>query len=274
MIFRNADEAGVARLNDWAAAEGWNPGPDDAAAFHATDPEGFFLAFDGAGPVAGISVVNHSESFAFLGLYLCLPQWRGRRIAFALWQHALVHAGGRTVGLDGVPAQQSNYAKSGFARTGETRRWTGVIEGRGSEALRPVAAGDLPALVALDAAANGIEKSRFLSRWLTDTATRRTLVLDRDGPQGFVTARICRSGIKIGPLVARDDADAVTLLHGAPALFPGEPAMVDVPDTMPGLTRHCEGLGLTVPFVTARMYRGPAPLPGPFVTAVATLELG
>jgi GNAT superfamily N-acetyltransferase len=221
MIFRNADEAGVARLIDWAAAEGWNPGPDDAAAFHATDPEGFFLAFDGAEPVAGISVVNHSESFAFLGLYLCLPQWRGRRVAFALWQHALVHAGGRTVGLDGVPAQQSNYAKSGFVRTGETRRWTGVIEGRESEALRPVAAGDLPALVALDAAANGIEKSRFLSRWLTDTATRRTLVLDRDGPQGFVTARICRSGIKIGPLVARDDADAVTLLHGARRCFRG-----------------------------------------------------
>lgn len=274
MIFRTADEAGVARLIDWAAEEGWNPGPDDAAAFHATDPEGFFLAFDGEEPVAGISVVNHSETFAFLGLYLCRPEWRGRGVAFALWQHALAHAGGRTVGLDGVPAQQANYAKSGFVRTGETRRWTGAIGGRPSPALRPVAARDLPALTALDAAANGVEKPAFLARWLTDTPTRRTLVLDRAGPQGFVTARACRTGIKIGPLVARDDADAVTLLHGAAALFPGESAMVDVPDTMAGLTRHCKGLGLTVPFVTARMYRGPAPVPGPFVTAVATLELG
>ena len=274
MIFRTADEAGVARLIDWAAEEGWNPGPDDAAAFHATDPEGFFLAFDGEEPVAGISVVNHSKSFAFLGLYLCRPAWRGRGIAFSLWQHALEHAGGRTVGLDGVPAQQANYAKSEFVRTGETRRWTGVIEGRASSDLRPVRAGDLSALAALDAAANGVDKGRFLALWLTDTATRRTLVLDRDGPQGFVTARACRTGIKIGPLAAQSDADAVTLLHGAAALFPGEPAMVDVPDTMAGLTRHCEGLGLTVPFVTARMYRGPAPVPGPFVTAVATLELG
>lgn len=274
MIFRNADEAGVARLIDWAAAEGWNPGPDDAAAFHATDPEGFFLASDGAEPVAGISVVNHSESFAFLGLYLCRPEWRGRGIAFALWQHALEHAGGRTVGLDGVPAQQAHYAKSGFVRTGETRRWTGAIEGRASGNLRPVRAGDLTALAALDAEANGVDKAGFLALWLANSATRRTLVLDRDGPQGFVTARACRTGVKIGPLVARDDADAVTLLHGAAALFPGESAMVDVPDTMAGLTRHCEGLGLTVPFVTARMYRGPAPVPGPFVTAVATLELG
>ena len=29
---------------DWAAAEGWNPGHDDATAFHAADPEGFFVA--------------------------------------------------------------------------------------------------------------------------------------------------------------------------------------------------------------------------------------
>jgi GNAT superfamily N-acetyltransferase len=274
MIFRTADAGGVARLIDWAAVEGWNPGADDAVAFHATDPQGFFLAFDGEGPVAGISVVNHSESFAFLGLYLCLSEWRGRGIAFALWQHALAHARGRTVGLDGVPAQQGNYATSGFVRTGETRRWTGMIEGRSSPALRPVATRDLPALAALDAAANGVPKPAFLARWLSDTATRRTLVLDRDGPQGFVTARACRNGIKIGPLVARDDADAVTLLQGAAAMFPGEAAMVDVPDTMTGLTRQCEGLGLTVPFVTARMYRGPAPVPGPFVTAVATLELG
>jgi hypothetical protein len=28
---------------DWAAAEGWNSGLDDAAAFHAADPDGHFL---------------------------------------------------------------------------------------------------------------------------------------------------------------------------------------------------------------------------------------
>jgi hypothetical protein len=70
------------------------------------------------------------------------------------------------------------------------------------------------------------------------------------------------------------DAEAVTLLHGAAALFPGETAMVDVPDRVPGRSAPCEGLGLSVPFVTARMYRGRPPEPGPFVTAVATPDLG
>ena len=59
-----------------------------------------FLAFDGEKPLAGISVVNHSDSFAFLGLYLCLPEWRGRGIAFALWE-ARGHIGIRLAGEPG-----------------------------------------------------------------------------------------------------------------------------------------------------------------------------
>jgi len=91
---------------DWAAEEGWNPGPEDAAAFHAADPEGLLIAEVAGEPVAAISVVNHSASFAYLGLYLCRPAWRGRGIGRALWLEGLAHAGGRTVGLDGVAAQE------------------------------------------------------------------------------------------------------------------------------------------------------------------------
>ena len=58
---------------EWAADEGWNPGVEDAEAFLAADPEGFFVTEDDGVPVAAISVVNHSPDFAFLGLYLCRP---------------------------------------------------------------------------------------------------------------------------------------------------------------------------------------------------------
>ena len=110
--FRTARADELPLVLSWAEAEGWNPGPDDAAAFFASDPEGFFVADADTGPVAAISVVNHSDAFAFLGLYLCLPEHRGKGIGFGLWQHALAHAGARCVGLDGVPAQQDNYRKS------------------------------------------------------------------------------------------------------------------------------------------------------------------
>ena len=37
--------AQVETLIDWARAEGWSPGPMDAACFLAADPDGFFGAF-------------------------------------------------------------------------------------------------------------------------------------------------------------------------------------------------------------------------------------
>src|ERR687885_877927 len=99
---------------DWAAREGWNPGLGDAACFHATDPDGFLMAFRDAEPVATISVVRYGRDFAFLGFYIVRPDLRGRGCGYRLWQAGMARLDGRTVGLDGVIAQQDNYRRSGF----------------------------------------------------------------------------------------------------------------------------------------------------------------
>lgn len=266
-----ADE--LPAILDWAAAEGWNPGHDDAPAFFAADPGGFFVADAGDRPVAAISVVNHDPAMAFLGLYIVDPNWRGQGIGKRLWDHALSHAARRTVGLDGVPAQQGNYEKSGFVRAGETARYEGTLDGLIDPAIRPVCPADLPALIAMDRAAQGYGRAAFLTAWLTDTATRRTLVL---GPslKGFVTVRACRIGTKIGPLLATTQDDALRLLHAAASAADPGPLVVDVPDNQPGLTAFCRDAGLSCSFTTARMYRGPAPRMGDATATVATLELG
>jgi len=106
ITFHTATVKELGTALDWAAAEGWNPGLEDAEAFFASDPAGFFVARDGDRPIAAISVVNHSETFAFLGLYIVTPSYRGQGIGLRLWNHALAHAGARTIGLDGVEAQQ------------------------------------------------------------------------------------------------------------------------------------------------------------------------
>jgi len=260
---------------DWAAAEGWNPGRDDAAAFHAADPAGFFVAERDGRPVAAISVVNHSDAFAFLGLYLCLPAWRGRGIGHALWTQALDHAGARTIGLDGVAAQQDNYAGSGFVRAGATLRFEGALAAEPAADIRPASPGDGAALAALDAAANGVERPRFLAAWVTPTATRRTLVLDAGaGPAGFATVRRCRAGVKIGPVVAADHAAGLRLARAALAALPSETAIVDVPQANRPMIAALTALGFRETFATARMYRGPAPAGSTMLQAIATMELG
>ncbi|MEM7491566.1 MAG: GNAT family N-acetyltransferase [Pseudomonadota bacterium] len=258
----------------WAAEEGWNPGLDDADAFLAADPDGFFLTEDGEAPVAAISVVNHGPGFAFLGLYLCRPEYRGQGIGHALWRHAIGHAGDRTIGLDGVPAQQANYARSGFVHAGETVRYVGPIPGRRGAGIRPAGPGDLDDLIALEAAASGTPKPAYMGAWFAGTDNRRTFVLTEGGRTvGLVTIRRCRSGAKVGPLVAPDTEGATALLaHAAAAM--GPEVTIDLPHGTDGLARHCLDLGMAPSFRTARMYRGTPPMRGPAVYAVGTLEIG
>ncbi|WP_172327546.1 GNAT family N-acetyltransferase [Mangrovicoccus sp. HB161399] len=275
-MMRTATAEEVALAMDWAAAEGWNPGTEDAAAFRAADPGGFFVAEAEGRPVAAISVVNHSDSYSFLGLYLCLPEFRGRGLGFALWSHALAHAGSRTVGLDGVAAQEANYARSGFVRTGATLRHEGPAPIGEIGGLRPAAGSDLPQLAALDLAANGVGRPRFLGAWLMQAASRRTTVLERDGRiAGFATARLCRDGAcKIGPVIAPDEDAAWALIAGAAASLDAGRIIVDLPEAQAGLAARLAAAGFDMTFATARMYRGPAPETGPELFGIATMELG
>lgn len=273
--FRAASCADLATVLDWAAAEGWNPGQGDAPAFHAADPAGFFVATDAADtPIAALSVVNHTEDFAFLGLYITRPAFRGQGIGLRLWQHGLAHAGGRVVGLDGVVAQQENYKRSGFVPAGGTARFTGAVAARAGGGIRPAARDDFEALIAWEAAASGVRKTAYLTAWFSPAATRATYVMEGDtGLSGVCTVRACREGVKIGPLIARTADAARALIRHAAGVF-GGPVTLDVPQSAAGLTEICEDLGMTSGFETARMYRGRFAPARPAFFAVTSLELG
>lgn len=272
--FRTATLPELSRILDWAADEGWNPGIEDAEAFFAADPGGFFVADDDGTPVAAISVVNHSDSFAFLGLYICHPDWRGTGLGFALWTHAIAHAGGRTIGLDGVPAQQDNYARSGFELAGRTRRLSGSLS-REPRRLALAQERDLETVRALDRAANGFDRAAFLAAWVAEHPTRKTVLLETAGRvTGFATARLCREVCKIGPIVAPSDTDAMTLAGQASAALGQTDISIDVPMGQPDFARMLEARGFQEGFATARMYRGPAPAVDATLKAIATMELG
>ncbi|WP_375173264.1 GNAT family N-acetyltransferase [Pseudooceanicola sp.] len=273
-VFRTASLSDIRTMLDWAAQEGWNPGLDDAEAFHAADPAGFFVAEMDGTAVAAISVVNHSDSFAFLGLYICRPDVRGRGVGLGLWRHALAHAGNRSIGLDGVPEQQSNYRKSGFALTGETRRYGGTFTGP-VPPWRLATPQDQAEIRRLDRAANGFDRPAFLAAWVQPGPTRRTVVLGpSEGITGFATARLCKSGCKIGPIVAPDADEAVDLARQAAGSLGQRQVIIDVPDGGRRFSDLLAAQGFEVGFTTARMYKGPAPEGNGTLQAIATMELG
>lgn len=115
----------VQTLVDWAAAEGWNPGLNDAALFQAADPQGFIGAFIDGEMAAGISAVAYGDGFGFIGLYICRPDRRAQGHGKAVWDAGIARLGNRTIGLDGVVEQQANYRSMGFAPAYRTIRFMG-----------------------------------------------------------------------------------------------------------------------------------------------------
>ena len=294
------DRGGVDALLDRAAAEGWNPGVDDAAAFHAADPEGFrALAVDGRF-AAGISVVRQDATRGFLGLYIAAPEARGRGHGLALWRAALGAAEARgieSVGLDGVVEQQANYRRSGFAFAHRNLRFAGTPDPDGfagdvpGVAIRAVSGDDLGAVTALDAEIGGVPRERFWRAWLAPAPdSRLTLAAFPDGngdghdrqshgdatrPVGVATIRRCRSGHKIGPLLAPHDGVARALVGAALDATGASEIVLDVPEPNARATALAAALGLSPAFETARMYRGPAPaIDLGRLYGVATFELG
>ena len=260
----------------WAANEGWNPGLDDAEAFHAADPQGFLIKVVDGAPVAAISVVNHDPGFAFLGLYICRPQFRGRGYGMEVWRAGIAHAGARSIGLDGVPEQQENYARSGFEMHSSTVRFEGQITAQADPRVRPALPADMPTLIARDARACGIDRTGFAATWFAGSAYRQSMVLmDGDDIAGFATFRRCGQGTKVGPLQAMSGADVEVLLASNPFGASAQPVIVDVQEHTSPLASLLRTRGFEPAFETARMFRGrpPAVAPAPF-HAIATMELG
>ena len=244
---------------DWAAAEGWNPGIEDAEAFHAVDPSGFLMGWIDGTPVTAISVVRHSREFGFLGFYLCHTDHRGKGFGMATWQAGISHLGDRVIGLDGVPAQEANYQRSGFALAHHTKRYAGNISGRAWHVCRAATKADLAHLLALDSQISGTDRSAYLSGWIRQSDTRRTLVCSANGDiRAFGTIRTCHNGHKIGPLFSPDAGTALRLIGALAASMDARTVMIDVPDSNSDGVDLMASLGLEPIFSCARMYRGKA----------------
>ena len=269
----------IETLVGWAGAEGWNPGIGDAEAFQAADPGGFLGAFVNGEMAAGIAAVAYDDALGFVGLYICRPEHRGRGLGRAVWDAGLARLGARTVGLDGVPAQQAAYRSMGFKPAYSTLRYLGRPQ---PASRRPTGEGVsiLPydhamrdAVAALDAMCFPAPRGGFLEAWLRKP--RLTLAAVRDGKiVGFGALRPCVTGCKIGPLFAQD-------FNAAEALFPALAShaegdlSVDVPEERQDFRNMLGRAGMLPGFTTARMYLGRPPrFRSDWVFGVTTLELG
>lgn len=275
---RRMTSAGMGIAIDLAAAEGWNPGLHDAETFLAADPDGFFALELGDEVVGTLSVVRYGDDFAFGGLYVLRPEWRGRGIGLAVQQQfTLPRAGARNLGIDGVFGMQPRYESAGFVFSHRNLRFEGVGGGRAPGSLVPLADVPFEAIAAYDRPCFPGPREPFLAAFLGQYGGVGYAALARNGAvAGYGFARPCRVGSKVGPLFADSPAIAARILSGLRASIPaGTPAYLDVPEPNADALALAHMNGMREVFGTARMYSRSVPaLPLDRIYGITTFELG
>jgi hypothetical protein len=260
MEISRCQQPGVARALEWAAQEGWNPGQNDAATMFTADPAGFWLGQLADRPVASLSAVQWNDGFAFIGLYIVVPEERGKGYGRQIWQHVLQAHQGKCLGLDGVVAQQANYARSGFQLAHRSLRWAGhagQFTGKSPQVV-PLHQLDQDELVRLDCAVSPADRVQYLKAWLAQPDTRAWGLAEHGGVDGLAIARPCLNGWKIGPLIAKTPEQARSLMYACcTGLASDTPIFVDTPEPNAAAQQLFGGAGFTVHFEVARMYTQP-----------------
>ena len=280
----NREQAALAV--EWAAREGWNPGRSDASIFYDTDPDGFFMARLGSTPVAVLSAVRYGDDFGFMGFYIAAPGYRNKGYGGLLALEGIKHLAGVPVGLDGVEAQQANYARHGFVMAHANVRYQGIgpgaapaapaAAGRTGAELRSIQPADLPELFAYDRRHFPADREAFLRAWISQPGATAVMAHHDGVMVGYGVRRPCHRGHKIAPLfAARPDIAAALLNSLRSSLTASEVFFIDVPQPNHAAVALAASAGLIPVFNTARMYQGRAPeLPLHHIYGITSFELG
>lgn len=152
-----------------------------------------------------LSHLSLNDGFTFLDNYLLAPAHRGYGVV--TWHAALHHVGERTIGLE-APAEVAAYQDVGFDAFYATIHCRGRIP--------------CVVLAVLDEASQLGPRPKFLAEWLSDSE-HDTLVLLRGGEvAGFGTIRRAHTGLRLGPLIAENETDALALYGALAASHLGE----------------------------------------------------
>jgi GNAT superfamily N-acetyltransferase len=237
-------------------AAGWNQTADDWRLF-VREGRVFGLREGGADRlVATAAALPYGGGVGWISMVLVAPDWRHQGLATALMEHCVAHlrALDATPVLDATPAGQPAYARLGFEAGFALARWEGTMSADpGARGTAPV---DVATVLRLDALANGCDRGFLLADFLQRAGSRACMA---PGHTGFVIAREGRRATQLGPLVAEDEASALSLLQTALAGLRGR-VFLDVPEGWVSLVAWLEQNGFSRQRSFARMALGTAPI--------------
>ena len=268
---------------EWAKAEGWEPGRDDAELFWHLDPEGFLALEQDGKFIGGGAIIRHSSRFGFMGLFIVDREYRGQGFGTELWfarRDQLISRldDGATIGLDGVYEMVPFYEQGGFRQYSYYRRF--LLPARAEDhpdrpEILDLANVEPDQVAAFDRKCFPADRAAFLEQWIRQpTATSRAFV-ENGELRGFGVLRPGVTGWRLAPLFADSREVAEALLQSFASQQGDRPLFLDVPDDNPAARDLRTKYEMEEVFGCVRMYLGPVPeTRTDMVFGVTTFEVG
>ncbi|MFJ4899292.1 GNAT family N-acetyltransferase [Streptomyces sp. NPDC088727] len=177
---------------------------------------------DGKGLMATCVVTSYGPRMAAIGMMLVAERYAGQGVARYLMHETIGTTGGVPLSLYATAAGRSLYEKLGFTAVGSAQRVSGHFRpaattggpdgaARPGRTVRPASAGDLQAMLRLDADAFGLDRTHLLTR-LPAFADQLRVAEDDGELIGYAALWPSADSHVVGPLIARDTATAKLLV--------------------------------------------------------------
>jgi GNAT superfamily N-acetyltransferase len=212
------------------------------------------------GLAASVTLTRYGSELAIVSMMLVASRFGRRGLGRRLMTHVLAQAGQATVFLYATPLGRPLYEQLRFRAIGEVTTSVGRFTGAPAGGTRPADERDRDAILALDAAATGVDRTELLSRYFRLAVQLR--VLECDGTVcGFAAAAPNVDNVVVGPLVA-PDADAARTLIADVASAIDAPVRLDLDHRHDGLREWAQERGVEPRVDASLMVHGDRELPG------------
>lgn len=259
---------------------GWNQTVADWNRFLSASRDGCFV-MEADGAVRGTAAtIVYGGRFAWVGMVLVDPAYRGRGIGTNLLKKSLEHldsVGVLCIKLDATPLGKPIYEKLGFEAEYELERWTS----KRKPATQSGSAEEMPApllefVMKADGEAFGADRSGILRSLHTEEPRYTDGLWNAGGMDGYAFGRHGSFADHLGPWVAKERVTAEKLLDRFLEQCSRESVIVDCVKANPFATELLQTRRFEFARPLTRMFRGQNKYPGrpEFVCAIVGPEFG